>query len=207
MPQVPSSENNAPLFNPSVPGVQFPYRGEFTRVGQATKELGGAIEHVAATGAQIAQEIQRQSDIAKAAQVHAQASIDDNQEVENLKQNSPDGFVYDAQTKEPVQNEDGTHKTIAQQYQENATQRLESQRQNLTSGAANMLELQRLPDIANNTKHLQLAALELQSKDAGTKVQNVKDIFSKDFDRGYLPAYNFQGSGGFYSGPEGDNKD
>jgi hypothetical protein len=108
--------DSAPQFDTrGVPGVQLPRRTEFGELGRAYESLGGSVEGAARTGADISNEIQRQSDISASSTEYADAQIAHNKYLTGLAKSTPDGIIRDPLTQEPVTNKDGTQRTISQE--------------------------------------------------------------------------------------------
>lgn len=184
---VPGLDKSAQI-SQNVPGVQFPFRQEFGREGAGIEHVGQGVEELARSGNEIYDEIQRQHDITTATQASTEAEVQHSQMRTQLENSSPDGFVREDTTGEIIQNRDGTQKTIAQQYWENADQDYQSRQNNMSPRAAAMFRQQMQRTIVENTQRLQLKGLEMQRKNTEDQIGNIKDTFSKDFDRSFVPS-------------------
>lgn len=191
--------DNAPQISQNVPGVQFPFRQEFGREGAGIEHVGEGLEGLARSGGEIYDEIQRQHDITTATQAATESEVAHSQMRTQLENSSPDGFVRDDTTGEIIQNRDGTQKTIAQQYWENADSDYQTRQNNMSPRAAAMFRQQMQRTIVENTQRLQLKGLEMQRKNTEDQIGNIKDTFSKDFDRSFVPS-----NAPYYAAASGD---
>lgn len=199
-PQVPGMDNNPPQLSENVPGVQFPFRQEFARQGAALEHLGEGIQSAAQKGAGIYDEIQRQHDISTSANAATQATVRHSQMVQDIAMSSPDGFVRDPDTTEIIKNSDGSQKTIAQQYWENADHDYQNDQEGMSPRAAAMYRERMQRTIGENTQRLQMKGLDLQAQSTELKIGDMKDTISKDFSRSFVPDTN-----PYYSGPKDEN--
>lgn len=179
--------DNAPQFSQNVPGIALPHRQEFGQEGRGLEHVGEGLEGVARTGGEIYDEIQRQHDITTSTKAATEADVQHSQMRIGLENSSPDGFVRDTTTGEIIQNRDGTQKTIAQQYWENADSDFQSRQNDMSPRAAAMFRQQMQRTIVENTQRLQLKGLEMQRKSTEDQIGQIKDTFSKDFDRSFVP--------------------
>lgn len=183
--QVPGIDNT-PTISTNVPGVQFPMRGA-AQAGEMISHAGEGLSRGVEAGAEVYDEVQRAHDISTAALAHTQDSVSESKSREQLVLNSPDGFVHDPFDGNIVTNRDGSQKTIAQQYWEDADIRYQDRQQNMTPRAAAMYRAKMQEVIGSNTMRLQNEGIIKQADSSEQKVQNVKDIYSKDFDRAFVP--------------------
>lgn len=183
---VPGLES-APQFSQNVPGVQFPFRQEFTREGAAYEKLGEDIQGAAARGGEIYDEINRQQDISTASKNYVDAGIAHSQQMQNLKLTSPDGFMHDEDTGEVVKNPDGTSRSISQEYWSWADQDYQQRQDTMSPRAAAMFRQQMQAEIGQNTKYLQNQQLELQQKSADQSIKDSMSNYARDNDRSPYP--------------------
>jgi hypothetical protein len=188
--QVPGLDGATPQLSQNVPGVQFPFRQEFGREGAAYEHLGESIEGAAHTGAEIYDEIQRQHDISTSSLAFTQATVRHAQMRDDIAMSSPDGLVHDPDNNEVLQNPDGSQKTIAQQYWDHADKDYQDTQQGMTPRAAAMFRQVMQKDISENTQKLQNEGMRLQAQNSDQKLQQIKDTYSKDFDRSFVPSAN-----------------
>jgi hypothetical protein len=178
--------DNSPQISQNVPGVQFPMRGA-AEAGQMIQHGGEGVQRLAAAGGEIYDEITRQHDITTATQQSTEASVQHSKMRQDLENSTPDGFVRDTTTGEVIQNRDGTQKTIAQQYWENADSDYQSRQNSMSPRAAAMFRQQMQRTITENTQFLQRKSLEMQRKNSEDQIMDVRSVFSKDFDRSFVP--------------------
>lgn len=202
MPQVPGLDN-APLLNQNVPGVQLPYRGEFTRLGQATENLGQSLEGTAKTGAEIYDSIQVQHDLSTASKAATNMKVAHEQLAQNIQNSSPDGFIYDDVTGAPSTNKDGSPRTIAQEYWDQADSDYQERQENLSPRAAAMFRQKAQETIASNTQGLQVAQLGMQRKASDQTVTDNINADKKSFDTSFVPS-GVTSAGAYYTAP-GEN--
>lgn len=176
--------NNTPQFSENVPGVQFPFRQEFGKLGQGLATVGKGVESLAHTGGEIYDEIQRQQDISTAQSNAVQMDVAHSKMRQDLTQVSPDGFMHDEDSGEIVKNADGSQRTIAHEYWDRADADYQERQKNMSPRAAAMFRQETLEKvIGQNTKLLQLKGLELQRADSNQKVSDAAANFARDNDR------------------------
>jgi hypothetical protein len=83
------------MLSTQVPGVQFPFRQEFGKVGRATQELGDTLMHSSEKVAEIAQRTQVMQDNSDGHGASLDYSVAAQQQMARLNASSKDGYVYD----------------------------------------------------------------------------------------------------------------
>lgn len=150
MPKVP--EQQAPQFNTQfVPGVQFPYRQEFGKVGKAAQELGQSVDRAAESADYLSNRIKLAEAQNASANSYAQDKIDAETKQREINMQSPDGYMYDTTTDAsgntvfrkdeagrtiPIYNPDGTRQTTAQAFHAWADARYQATQDSLPSDMA-----------------------------------------------------------------------
>ena len=200
MPQVPKSEGEPQFQTGGLPGIQYPYRGEFGRMGASVEKLSQGIDKASMTISEISSEVQRQHDIATSSIGHAQGVLDEADEVEKAKLSSPDGLVHDPITGE-TQDYNGHPMTIADQYAQNADQRYQAWQIGKTPGAKEMFAAKMQPQLTNNTLILRNYGLSLQAEFAKNAGSVVADTVGRDFHTKFVPDEM-----PYYSGPATPSK-
>lgn len=115
MPKVP--EEQTPTFSTNVPGVQFPFRQEFGKQGQALERIGEQTENAGDTFSAIQNRIRTAQNLSDASDAATQSKLSIDAQRQKLNDNSPDGYMYDPHTLDnnghptAVFNPDGTRQT------------------------------------------------------------------------------------------------
>lgn len=183
-------DNNVPQFSSQVPGMSLPNRREFGQEGQALEGLGEGVQHAARAGAEIYDEIQRQSDISTASKSYVASGVSHAQKLQELKLTSPDGFVRDPDTNEIVKNANGSQRTIGQEYWDWADNDYLSKQRDMTPRAAAMFRQHMQVEIGNNTRTLQNDQLVLQRHASDGDVKQSMATLGRDNDRSPYPDQN-----------------
>lgn len=183
MPKVP--EEQSATFNTSnIPGVQFPYRQEFGKVGQAAERFGSDMGQAASTGSEIYNEVQRQQAISQSENLAVQHKVDSDSYIRNLKTASPDGFIHENgdQNQPIVQNDDQTPRTITQEFHSWSDDRYQQDQDNLSPMGAAMYRQKMLPEIGARMSQLNNDAHTMQLNDAEQKREQGNQTVFKEFD-------------------------
>lgn len=183
--------DNAPQFQTQgVPGVNFPMRGA-TAAGEMISRGGRGVQQGAADAAEIYDGIELQHDIAGASLAAAQGTVQLSQMRQQAQLESPDGFVRDPDTGEVVKNKvDGSRVTIAQKYWEDADSFYQNAQQDMSPRQSAMYREKMQRTIVDNTQMLQMEGMRLQAQSSEQKIGMMKDTYSKDFDRSFVPDTN-----------------
>lgn len=184
MPKVP--EEQGQLYSTQVPGINFPYRQEFGKVGQALSHLGGDVEQAASTGSEIYNEVQRQHAISQSENYSVNAKVSHDAYIRNLKTASPDGFIHEnGDQSQPVQQnpQDGTPRTITQEYKDWSNEMYMQDQDKLTPMAAAMYRQKMLPEIGARLTSLNNDAHTMQLSDAEQKRQDSNETVYKEFNQ------------------------
>lgn len=175
MPKVP--EDQPALMSTQVPGVNFPFRQEFGKVGQGLERIGESVQNDAVQGKEVYNEVQRQEAISQADNASVQHKLWSDSYVRDLKISSPDGLIHQDgdQTQGPVQNPDGTPRTITQEFWDESNKRYQADQDNMSPMAAAMYRQRMLPEIGarasilnNDAYQMRLAAAD-QSRAASNE--------------------------------------
>lgn len=205
MPKVP--EQQSPLLNTSyVPGAQLPSwfeaRGEGRDIEQAGDRAESAFSNIADVQNRIA-EIQDRADTQKQ---HQQFAIESDQMHDQLKAQSPDGYVHDPSTADAahpaglvVYDDQGNPKTIATAYNEWAQDRIATMKSEMkTPRAQRFFQALASNTAAEGTITAQHSAMQLHLKavDQGFSdmVNNAQQMMvsNPDLNQAYAQAQNLQ---------------
>jgi hypothetical protein len=182
--------DSTPQLSENVPGVQFPFRQEFGKVGEALQGVGESIAHTGAKVGEIYDEVQRQHDISTSSKNYVDAGIAHAQQLQNLKLTSPDGFIHDQNTGEVIQNSDGSQRTISQEYWDYADKDYQDRQDTMSPRAAAMFRQQMQPEIGQNTKIMQNTQMQLQHDDSLNSLKQNQTTLARDNDRTPYPDQN-----------------
>lgn len=181
---MPKVQDDLPQLSTNVPGVNYPYTREFGAVGRGLEDIGGAVE---GAGANIYEKVQMAESQDQANNAYINFKVESAKKLQQLQVQSPDGYIRSGKNGAIMPNEDGTARTIHDEYRDwskdqmaNATDGLSGlHTKSLFKDRASSYLAEQEPHVFNMTQQM-----KVKSYDDGfsSRVQKLADDLSTNPD-------------------------
>jgi hypothetical protein len=173
---VPNVQFETPQTNLNVPGVQAPFTREFGKIGGAAEEAGAQIEN---STQQLSEKLLHLQALDASSTAVAADKLAASQKMTQLKLSSPDGLVRD-QSGELAKNQDGTPRTIANEFYDWSNERYQNAQANMPSGMSQRLYREHMLGYYSDQTalmggHVQRMQVEADQQRQSLQVQKYQD--------------------------------